>query len=583
MSFYGSIYYQLLDAFNKIIIQNTGDKNTDFNTKLVNPSGTTEITISPAVGRRSSFALDTGNYWINFSKEPSNVKDEEGNGAAEQYKIWHSEPNAESAVNKIGIELTDISVDEDGNPTNKNLKYTQLKENDFFYGYQHKFDAAGHLLPDDKAQTLYRLPKSEISNRINVLEEYVGEPSKKLPIEDDNIENIFDYVEKSYDDMKNQQSYVGNWSAIANRWGNQIYDNNTQKWEDFKPTVQSVIGDMDNLYKEDENYINHKDQNIVSILGNQSQLWETFNDKNPISISDILIKHNKAFADKTSLLESSISGTGAMIGQPIDNDSVYDHIKVLYAEDQQIRKDFKSADEALETNITNAYKVADGELEDNLEKQIADKGEEIKTAYTQADSNLESKITNAYKADDAALKIAYEAADTALESKINEEFNNKIGNISDSTVKGYIDIISSQHTSDIAAVNQDIGKLQAEDTAIKESVELKANKDWIENQITALLSRIEELENMLFKVFILDESIIEGIENQEYKIPYNMTWRDWVNSSYSNGNYTISEDKIIANKTDAEGNQYYINGIELDGVYSDSVEYSLEKIEEVQE
>ena len=91
------------------------------------------------------------------------------------------------------------------------------------------------------------------------------------------------------------------------------------------------------------------------------------------------------------------------------------------------------------------------------------------------------------------------------------------------------------------------------------------------------------MENMLFKVFILDESIIEGIENQEYKIPYNMTWRDWVNSSYSNGNYTISEDKIIANKTDAEGNQYYINGIELDGVYSDSVEYSLEKIEEVQE
>ena len=40
MSFYGSVYYQLIDTFYKVVIQNKGDKTFTFNPNPINPSDT---------------------------------------------------------------------------------------------------------------------------------------------------------------------------------------------------------------------------------------------------------------------------------------------------------------------------------------------------------------------------------------------------------------------------------------------------------------------------------------------------------------------------------------------------------------
>ena len=244
MSFYGSVYYQLLDAFNKIVIQNNGsNKGSVFNTKL-DTVGTVE-----AKGRKSTFSLDTGNRWVTFSAEPSAQSAGDDENSSTVYKIWHSKPDT-NAKNKIGF-YYEGETDKTGSSSDDPII---LKENDLFYTYNHVIDEAGHVVVDTKKvkKTYYRLPQSETNNRVETLEEYIGTPAKTLP--HDGIENLFDYAEKAYDNINTQQSYIGNWTKIAD------------KYNDFKPTVQSVIGDMDNLFK-DETYKKYNGQNLVSVLG----------------------------------------------------------------------------------------------------------------------------------------------------------------------------------------------------------------------------------------------------------------------------------------------------------------------------
>ena len=57
MSFYGSIYYQLIDAFNNISARNRGASTTTKPT-------TGEDVVIKAVGRENSLDLETGNAWI---------------------------------------------------------------------------------------------------------------------------------------------------------------------------------------------------------------------------------------------------------------------------------------------------------------------------------------------------------------------------------------------------------------------------------------------------------------------------------------------------------------------------------------
>lgn len=123
MSFYGSIYYQLVDAFHRMLVRNAGLEKVTFPEEENVPIGETEI-IYRAPGRQGTVNLQTGNRWITFTKEGYKKADETGNDkvagvidSEKPYTIWHSAPDAENCVPFHGFQKLDnmylIYIDEE--------------------------------------------------------------------------------------------------------------------------------------------------------------------------------------------------------------------------------------------------------------------------------------------------------------------------------------------------------------------------------------------------------------------------------------------------------------------------------------
>ena len=190
MSFYGSVYYQLIDTFYKMIVKNSGDKTFDEfqGNNIIYPSGTpdNEIIGSPAIGRKGIFSLDSGNYWINFSKEEVyNEKDNEDEKIAAPYKIWHSEPHNDEKtrvrVSGWDVEKYTSKVDDVGNETGvfdeneyqlvegEDKDYIQLQDEEFLKIHPTYYDEAGHVIGKATEHKLYRLPKlKKLFNKVTM-------------------------------------------------------------------------------------------------------------------------------------------------------------------------------------------------------------------------------------------------------------------------------------------------------------------------------------------------------------------------------------------------------------------------------
>lgn len=82
MSFYGSIYYQLVDAFNRIWINNKGQKGLSFpeEENLINPDRVDGAFEYHSPGRQGVIALNSGNRWISFTQNNDNAFD-----------VWHQD------------------------------------------------------------------------------------------------------------------------------------------------------------------------------------------------------------------------------------------------------------------------------------------------------------------------------------------------------------------------------------------------------------------------------------------------------------------------------------------------------------
>lgn len=495
MSFYGSVYYQLIDTFYKIIVKNSGDKTYTFNDVPFNPSETpdNEIIESPAVGRKGVFSLNSGNYWINFSK--SDDVDE-----AAPYKIWHSaahdDPDTSKRISSWDIESDQYTYEKDDKGIETKVlnkdgvemvagkDYIQLQDHEFIRMYPSHYDEAGHIIDGQTEPTLYRLPKSDVNEQVNWLMELIGEPSedKKLPMweipeeergEDEaqnksnSVMTLSDYAEKNYEDLRTLESFVGKWSDIADNWGADWY---------MAPTITDFIGQAQKLFNDPDADENDYEEfkrwfkegwNLTNILGELPKMWRAVNEggaKTPISFADAFVvltdkltAHMNAASDKFDEISLTFKGVGALI----------DEIEATIGTDVRELGPIYPALNTLQDNLTaesEARRNADTTLQNNLTTEA--------TTREEQDNALSGRI-NTEKSD-------REKRDSELFAQINEETSTRIQDVSrleqdisskDSALRTLISetktaLQAEIDSDDIALSNALTAAYQAADTAL---------------------------------------------------------------------------------------------------------------------
>lgn len=533
MSFYGSVYYQLIDTFYKIIVKNSGDKTYTFNDVPFNPSGTpeNEIIESPAVGRKGVFSLTNGNYWINFSK--SDDVDE-----AAPYKIWHNpahdDPETSKRISSWDIESDQYTYEKDdkgietavynkdGVPMVAGEDYIQLQDHEFIRMYPSHYDEAGHIIDTQTEPTLYRLPKSDVNEQVNWLLGLIGEPSedKQLPMweipeeerteglaqsKDNSVMTLTDYAEKNYEDLRTQESYVGDWSTIAQYWGEDWY---------MSPSITDFIGKVEDMFNdpsvEANNYEEFKNWflqgwNLVKILGELPKMWRAMDVSGsniPISFSDAIVKLAKNLSD----YKNEVSGRLAVINAAIEGHTLrLDDIDETIGEDTRNLGSVYPALNSLQDEIVaeaTARRNADDKLTNNLAKEVSDREAavaELNKALTKeiqdrtdADTTISTALeqevtdrtnavselsTNVYakiaeekkalqdeidsdnEAQTNAITAAYQQADTNLDTKLSQALSDAQKNINEriSTLEQLHDKHYDELTEDIQDINNTLG------------------------------------------------------------------------------------------------------------------------------
>lgn len=153
MSFYGSVYYQLVDTFYKVITKNAST-GASFPETL--DTGDQEI---QALGRKGILKLANGNKWINFTH----------NDTDNSFVIWHGKPD-----DSVTTELAGYKYYGDTKP---NGEIINLEAGDYFSTFTSKYDEAGHLVPDTLTVQYYKMPKSEVQDDLTRLDALVGAPA----------------------------------------------------------------------------------------------------------------------------------------------------------------------------------------------------------------------------------------------------------------------------------------------------------------------------------------------------------------------------------------------------------------------
>lgn len=264
MSFYGSVYYQLIDAFHKAAIKNTGKNKNEFLTNIEDES------INLANGRKGEITFDTGNKWIQLSSN------EEENSNA-YYNIWHAAPDEGASKSFQGI----AKVEEDVNLEN----FTRLGAGEYFSTDKVIYDDAGHI---SKIETNYfQLPDpdyevSSLEGRVQENENNIKEIQNRDDAQDEEILSL----RKGLNEVSPEKIIeLENFKNSTSETLVQIEDNiNALSEEDEK--IKTYIG-SDTYFNNLEDGL--KVWNLSQALGSVSKLQNQFDDTNRnISIIDAL-------------------------------------------------------------------------------------------------------------------------------------------------------------------------------------------------------------------------------------------------------------------------------------------------------
>ena len=255
MSFYGSVYYQLIDAFYKAAIRNTGKDSKNFLNEVE------DEVIDTANGRKGEITFDTGNRWIQL-----NANEQEGSNA--YYNIWHAAPDSTATETFQGVSIS--SQEEAKTPT-------KLEAGDYFSTDKVVYDAAGHISNLDKVY--FQLPDPDyevqnLENRVEKTEKDIENINLLNKTQSDNIKQLQDDMSIINPDNINERlDYLE--TNVANQVEKNVED--IKDLQDKDKSIEEYIGsseDSNNL-KDGENF-----WNLSKIIGNVEDFQDEFDQKN---------------------------------------------------------------------------------------------------------------------------------------------------------------------------------------------------------------------------------------------------------------------------------------------------------------
>lgn len=216
MSFYGSIYYELIDAFYKILVHNAGYGD---GVSFPKPENIKNEQALVAIGRQGVIDMDTGNDWIQITADPSKTK----------YILWHGKANTNTTKDLVSFsKITESDIPANTEPI-------QLTAGDIIASSTSSYDMAGHISSSDA--TYYKLPVSTVEQDVKDIIEDIEEINGKLE-EQSNI--IGDFKTEFEDDLV--------YDTITKRLASVGYIDHIYTKGDIGRTMANAIGDITSVY-----------------------------------------------------------------------------------------------------------------------------------------------------------------------------------------------------------------------------------------------------------------------------------------------------------------------------------------------
>lgn len=528
MSFYGSIYYQLVDAFNRMWITNKGKEGVTFPEE----DQLDEKFEYHSPGRQGVIGLNSGNRWISFSREPDNT-----------FTIWHNSANGEDLVSEYGFQkinnmhyivpdeeetaleaiermidvnnkipgcraavpkiVDDVQIyeiylyeitgwEKEAELTADDM--TVLTPDDFFVTTKcSQIDEAGHTIPG--GSHLYKMPKSDVSEQIDKIW--------------NSIEKIVKIDEEQQELIDQHEEYVGDWSVNRGYTFEQFDEEGNPTSNHWVPTISMAIGDMIELItgepgnQYNQNYWKNKDVNLVRVIGNLSELFtdlgkdENFGLTNESKLTEVnLIKvilylKNKLIAANTAALEGHTE-TLTNLTRDVnrldeENDTQDSKISALEEKDLVLDADIitlqgqatnlENRATTLESRATTLENKVDALEEEDI--KIYQKITDEKEALAAEDSRIDGKID--------ALTITVNDHNTAslqTHNQLREDLTKQGEDLSkeiDSDIAAESAIINGRIDNEVNTINGKIDTINNTETGI-----LKTANNYADSKIADL-------------------------------------------------------------------------------------------------
>lgn len=478
MSFYGSVYYQMIDTFYKVVVKNSGLTSPAFHTASAGDLST------QAIGRKGVFGLDTGNKWLSFSKDIA------ADGTS-VYKIWHNKPDPKgSAQPAYGFEL--VATESTATPEQQKAA-THLNYGDILQTYETKFDEAGHIIGAEPK--LYRFPRAEVNALVDTLDGLMGRPTEGKTLYKDiedpksTMDKIFPIIEENYDDIKRLEKYVGDWSKIAN-YG---------EWEIWLPTIVEVIGDLDNLYGGTMTTSNFR--NLVEIIGNIANLDKEMADKegDTTSLTEAIIKLKELLQSRFNEADRGIQSLMGITNRLDGDIGTRGEAGTIYTEIQGLKKRDTELTQTIE-DLTSTHTNDIASLTATHNQDISDLTADIDDLTAAHDKDIDD-LTQAYKDGDDAVKQTMTAITDGLGGRLNTLENTTIPSITsriDTHEKAWVGTeealkqVDSELNNALEQTNQDVTNLNKKVGTVPENSNVMQELNNARSDLDAQLKSIDE-------------------------------------------------------------------------------------------